>query len=106
MPAPGGPTAPFPISRLRPARFDIARGGFPRVRDAELFRRPPFLVGDEAAVLRYTRTFRKRRRLLQLGFIGGVMALAAVLTVLKIPDILVGGGAFAALSTAFVAAHL
>jgi hypothetical protein len=76
------------------------------VRDVELYRRPPFFTGDEAAVLRQKRRFRRRRRAVQLLFVGGIVGLAAALSLLKIPDILVGAGSFAALSTAFVVSHL
>lgn len=76
------------------------------MRDAELFRRPPFLTGDEAAVLRHARRFRRRRRAVQLGFVAGVVGLGVALSVLRIPDIAVGAGAFALLSTSFIVLHL
>lgn len=76
------------------------------MRDVEMYRRPPFLTGDEAAVLRHARRFRKRRRAVQVGFVAGVVGLGVALSLLRISDIPVGAGAFAALSTSFIVLHL
>ncbi len=76
------------------------------MRDAELYRRPPFLVGDEVVVLRHARAFRKRRRLVQLGFLGGVAAVGGALTMLRTADLFAVTASFAALSSAFVVLHL
>lgn len=76
------------------------------VRDAELYRRPAVLTGDEAAVLRYTRGFRKKRRLVQVGFVVGIAGIAALLGFVPTLSPVVGIIDFAALSSAFVVLHL
>ena len=85
----------------------ITRGALRRdVRDAELYRRPAVLTGDEAAALRYTRAFRKKRRVVQVCFVLGVAAIAALLGFVPSLSPAVGIIDFAALSSFFVVLHL
>jgi hypothetical protein len=76
------------------------------VRAAELYRRPPVLVGDEPAVVRYRRRFRARRRVVQAGFVGGVVAIGLALRVAGEDGLLQGALSFGALSTSFMVVHL
>jgi hypothetical protein len=76
------------------------------VRAAELYRRPPVLVGDEPAVVRYRRQFRVRRRVVQLGFVGSVVAISLGLRVAGADGLLEGAVSFGVLSTAFMVVHL
>jgi hypothetical protein len=48
------------------------------VRDAQLFRRPPFLTGDEVVVSRWSRRWRIRRRWVRFGYLGAGVALIVV----------------------------
>jgi hypothetical protein len=76
------------------------------VRDAELYRRPPFLVGDEPSVLRYRRGFRTRSRVVQGAFGALVVGVAVGLSAVGAGGILPATAAFAAVSSAFVVLHL
>lgn len=76
------------------------------MRDAELYRRPPVLVGDEPSVVRHRRQFRVRRRVVQLGFVGGVVAIGLGLRVAGADGLLQGAVAFGVLSSSFMVVHL
>jgi hypothetical protein len=76
------------------------------VRDVELYRRPPVVTGDEPTVLRYTRGFRRKRRAIQFGFVGGVAAIGLLAGLTTSLSPLAGIVDFAALSSAFVVLHL
>ena len=76
------------------------------MRAAELYRRPPVLVGDEPAVVRYRRQFRVRRRVVQAAFVGGVLAIGLALRVAGEDGLLQGAVSFGALSSAFMLVHL
>jgi hypothetical protein len=76
------------------------------VRDAELYRRPPFFVGDEAAVLRQRRAVRRRRRAVQGAFGAGVVALGLALRAYGADGLLPAAAAFALISSAFMPLHL
>lgn len=84
----------------------MERGARPAVRDAELYRRPAFLVGDEPAVLRYRRRFHTKRRAVQGGFVAGVVGVGLALRAAGADGLLPAAVGFAAVSSAFVVGHL
>ena len=76
------------------------------MRDAELYRRPPFLVGDEPAVVRHRRGFRMRRRAVQGAFVGAVIGVGLLLRAAGADALLPAAAAFAAVSGGFMVGHL
>ncbi len=72
----------------------------------DLYRRPAVLTGDEPTVMRYTRGFRRKRRAVQVGFVGGVAAIGLLAGLTTSLSPLAGIVDFAALSSAFVVLHL
>lgn len=75
-------------------------------RAERLLKGKPFFVGDEAAVLRFTRPVKRRRRMVEGAFLGGIALLATAVSVLGVTDVVVGGLSFGALSSGFIIAHL
>ena len=79
---------------------------FGAVRDVELYRRPPFLTGDEVVVSKWKRHWRRLRLRIKIGFLVGIVALGAGLTYSNTtsPALVIGG--FSALTMAFIVTHL
>lgn len=75
-------------------------------RGNRLLKGTPFLTGDEAAVLRFTRPIKRRRRLVQSAFLVGIASLGGAITILQVADVLVVGVGFGGLSSAFIVGHL
>ena len=75
-------------------------------RAEQLLKGKPFFVGDEAAVLRFTRPVRRRRRMVQAGFLVGIAGLGGGFTVLQAAEVWVVGLGFGGLSSGFILTHL
>jgi hypothetical protein len=76
------------------------------VRDAELFRRPPVVTGDEVIVSRWSRNWRARRRWIRLGYIASGVGLIVVMDALPATDGAVTVAALSVLTLGFMIAFL